>query len=211
MMGVATFKEEIQTPPRPRFITEEKFEAWTDKDIRAEYVDGEVIVMPPDSTEHDGGETALGNLIDLFVKKNKLGYVSSTGNTAVRLRRGLRRCPDIVFVENSKRSLIQKTYIDGAPDLVVEFVSPDSVIRDWHEKYLEYEAAGVREYWIVDQEQKRVAAFILGVDRRYQVLELQENKLHSSVLAGFWIKPEWLWQDLILDTFEMAKEIGIIT
>jgi Uma2 family endonuclease len=209
-MGVATLKKEFQTPPKPRFMSEEEFEAWAGE-MRAEYVDGEVIIMSPDSTEHDGGETVLGNLLDLFVKKHKLGYVSSTGNIAVRLRSGLRRCPDIVFVENAKRTSILKNYIDIAPDLVVEFVSPDSVIRDWHEKYIEYETAGVREYWIVDQQQKRAAAFTLGDDRRYQLIELQDGKLFSRVLDGFWIKPEWFWQDLILDTFEMAKAIGIVS
>ncbi|MGH7494629.1 MAG: Uma2 family endonuclease [bacterium] len=210
-MAVATLKKEYQTPPKPRFMTEEEFEAWCDEDTKAEFVDGEVIIMSPASTAHNAGESTLGALIDLFVKRNKLGFVSSTGMAQVRLRQGLRRDPDIVFVQTSRLANIRETYIDGAPDLVVEFVSPDSVIRDWHEKYIEYESAGVREYWIIDQKQKRIAAFILGEDHRYQLLELEDGKLCSRVLPGFWIKPEWFWQELILDTFEMAKAIGIVS
>ncbi|MDZ7360066.1 MAG: Uma2 family endonuclease [candidate division KSB1 bacterium] len=140
----------IKTAP-PRFATEDEFEAWCDEDTKAEYLDGEVIVMRPASTVHNSGETTLGSLIEMFVKKNALGWVSSTGNMQVRLRRGLRRVPDVVFVETSRRNIVRETYIDGAPDLVVEFVSPESTIRDWHEKYIEYETAGVREYWIIDQ------------------------------------------------------------
>lgn len=166
--------------------------------------------MTPASIEHDSGETTLGNLIDLFVKKNKLGWVSSTGNFQVRLRSGLRRCPDIIFVEKSRIDIIQKTYIDGAPDLVVEFVSPDSVIRDWHEKYIEYEAAGIREYWIIDQDQQRAVVYSLGDDRRYQPITLKDGRLYSRVLSGFWVKVEWFWQDSWFDTYKMAKEIGII-
>ena len=200
----------INVAPLLRFATEAEFEAWCDEDTKAEYVDGEVIVMTPASAEHNSGETTFGSLIDLFVKKNQLGWVSSTGNFQVRLRNGLRRCPDIIFVEKSRIEIIQKTYIDGAPDLVVEFVSPESAIRDWHEKYIEYEAAGIREYWIIDQSQQRVAVYHLGNDRRYEPIQPQNDRIYSKVLPGFWIKSEWFWQGPLFDTYEMAKEIGII-
>jgi Uma2 family endonuclease len=202
--------DEIKTTLPPRFATEEEFEAWCDEDTKADYVDGEIIVMTPASTEHDSDETVLGNLMDLFVKKNKLGWMSTAGNTQVRLRQGLRRNPDIVFVENSRRSIIQKTYVDGAPDLVVEFVSPESSIRDWHEKFIEYEAAGVREYWIIDRENQRLAVYYLDEDRRYQPIAPKDGKFHSRVLPGFWVKIDWFWQGPLFDTYEMAKEMGII-
>lgn len=202
--------DEIKTTSPPRFASEEEFEAWCDEDIKAEYVDGEVVVMPPASIEHDSGETTLGGLIDLFVKKNKLGWVSSTGNFQVRLRSGLRRCPDLIFVEKSRIDIIQKTYIDGAPDLLVEFVSPESSIRDWHEKFIEYEAAGVREYWIIDRENQRFAVYYLDQARRYQPVAPRDGKLHSHVLPGFWVKIDWFWQGPLFDTYEMAKEMGII-
>jgi Uma2 family endonuclease len=94
--------------------------------------------------------------------------------------------------------------------LVVEFVSPESTIRDWHEKYIEYEAAGVREYWIIDQPQQRATVYHLGDERRYQPITPQDGKLYSKVLPGFWVKMEWFWQDSAFDTYKMAKDIGII-
>jgi len=202
--------DEFITISPPRFATEEEFEAWCDEDTKAEYIDGEVTVMTPVSFEHDSGETTLGNLIDLFVKKNKLGWVSSTGHFQVRLRIGLRRSPDIVFVEKSRMDIVHKTYIDGAPDLVVEFVSPSSIIRDWHEKYIEYEAAGIPEYWLIDQPQQRATLYALGNDRRYHPILPKGGKYYSEILPGFWVKMEWFWQDSRFDTYEMAKEIGII-
>jgi len=208
-MPVTATKESTTTPPL-RFASEDEFEAWCDEDTRAEYVDGEVIIMTPESIAHARQETWLGTLLELFVSKSGLGSVISTGMTQVRLRSGLRRNPDVIFVEKSKSHRMRATYIDGAPDLVVEFVSPDSAIRDWHEKYIEYEAAGVREYWIVDREQEKVAAYSLGEDRRYHPIALEDDKLHSQVLPGFWIKREWFWRAPGFDTYEMAKEIGII-
>ncbi len=209
-MGVALLEKEKRAPQSPRSISEEEFEVWCGEDVKAEYIDGEVIVMPPSSIVHDSGEFALGVLIGLFVKKNKLGWVSASGMVQARLRKGLRRCPDTVFVEKSRMRIVKSTYVEGAPDLVVEVVSPDSVLRDWHEKYREYETAGVREYWIVDQQQQRMEVYHLGKDRRFHALTLRDSKFNSRVLSGFWVKPEWFWGNSDFDYYEMAREIGII-
>ncbi len=208
-MNVATV-EATKLPP-PRFMNENEFEAWRDEDIKAEYLDGEVIEMAPASYYHSRSGAWLGSLLEFFVNKHQLGTITSDGNLTVRLREGLHRCPDVMFIAKSRESLIHETYLDGAPDLAIEFVSPESVVRDWHEKYLEYEAAGVREYWIVDQLQKRVTAFVLGDDRRFHPLKPSEGKLHSQTLPGFWIKLDWFWQGPEFDTYQMAKEIGIIS
>ena len=203
--------DEIKKAPSTlRFASEEAFEAWCDEDTKADYVDGEVIIMTPESTAHGLGETWFGNLLDLFAKKNNLGFVISTGNTQVRLRRGLRRNPDVIFVKKSRAEIIYENYIEGAPDLVLEFVSPESAIRDWHKKYIEYEAAGVQEYWIADRQQQRAVAYHLGKDLRYHAIAPKDGKLHSRVLPGFWVKLEWFWQGPYFDTYEMAKEMGII-
>ncbi|MCI0697530.1 Uma2 family endonuclease [candidate division KSB1 bacterium] len=88
---------------------------------------------------------------------------------------------------------------------------PESAIRDWHEKFIEYEAAGVREYWIIDRENQRLAVYYLDEDRRYQPIAPRDGKLHSHVLPGFWVKIDWFWQGPLFDTYEMAKEMGIIS
>jgi Uma2 family endonuclease len=208
MSAMAT--KEIDAVPSMRFVTEDEFEAWCDEDTKAEYIDGEVIEIPPESPRHGSACTSFGCLLDLFVGKSQLGVVFATGKIQVRLRRGLRRSPDIVLVKNSGMDIVKEYYIDGAPDLVVEFVSPESAIRDWHEKYIEYEAAGVREYWLIDRQQQRAAAYCLGDDRRYHPIASRDGKLYSTVLPGFWIKLEWFWEGLLFDAYGMAREIGII-
>ena len=203
--------DEIKKAPSTlRFASEEAFEAWCDEDTKADYVDGEIFIMIPESLANGRGETWFGNLLDLFATKHNLGIVFSTGNIQIRLRQGLRRSPDVIFVEASRAEIFHDNYIDGAPDFILEFVSPESAIRDWHEKYIEYEAAGVQEYWIADRQQRRIVAFHLGEDRRYHPLLPQEGKLSSRAVPGFWVKLEWFWQGLDFNTFKMAKEIGII-
>ena len=63
-------------------------------------------------------------------------------------RRG--RVPDLLFVTSEHVDRQQPTYLDGPRDLAVEIVSPDSVRRDQGEKFVEYEQAGIPEYWLVD-------------------------------------------------------------
>ncbi len=63
-----------------------------------------------------------------------------------------------------------------------------------HEKSFEFEAAGVRECWVIDRQQQRVAVYTLGENRRDHPLAQQAGKIHSVDVPGLWIKPEWLWQ-----------------
>jgi len=199
---------EIQIPLR--FSTEEEFEAWCDEDVRAEYVDGEVIIHSPASIRHEDTVTFLGGVMRLFVDKNGLGKLLGGTNAQVRLRPGLRRVPDLVFVSQSRIDMIRETYIDGAPDLVVEIVSPDSLARDWREKYMEYERAGIQEYWVVDPQAQRMDLYRLTEEGRYHAVPLEEGRFRSEVLPGFWLRPEWLWQDPLPNVLDVAREIGII-
>lgn len=202
--------EETEIAPSLSFAAEEAFEAWCDEDTKAEYIDGRVIVDGPEFMLHASACTCLGTLLKVFAGKHDLGKVCATEKTQVRLRRGLRRSPDIVFISRRRAGIIRKYFIDGAPDLVVELVSPDSVIRDWHEKYIEYEAAGIPEYWLIDQPQQRAMLYVLGDDRRYHPILPKEGKYYSKVLPGFWVKMEWFWEDSQFNTYKLAKEIGIV-
>src|SRR5206468_2365640 len=69
--------------------------------------------------------------------------------------------PDIVVVMKANLSRIRKAGIFGAPDLVVELLSPSTESRDRREKLAVYARHGVREYWLVDPEKQRIEVFVL--------------------------------------------------
>ena len=72
--------------------------------------------------------------------------------------------PDLVFVSNERRGIIGDAALRGAPDLVIEILSPSTASRDRGIKRQLYERQGVREYWIVDPEASAVEVWRFGED-----------------------------------------------
>lgn len=105
--------------------------------------------------------------------------------------------------------MITKTFLDGAADLVVEVVSPESVERDSVQKFAEYEAAGIREYWLIDYTNQTAIFYQLGEKGQYQAAEITDGVFRSTVLPGFFIRENWLWQERP-QTFEALRELGIL-
>ncbi|HJQ83799.1 MAG TPA: Uma2 family endonuclease [Candidatus Binatia bacterium] len=177
-----------------RRMTEEEFVAWCDEDTHAEWVDGVVLVKEPVSGEHDQIAWWLRTLLQLYVEERDLGRVSGP-EFAVRLpRRPSRREPDVVFVAAARLDAVRPNHVEGPPDLVIEVVSPDSQSRDRREKYLEYEAAGVTEYWIADPLSRTIEAYRL-VENRYTPIPESAARVDSTVVPGWSVRPTWLWDE----------------
>lgn len=192
----------------PRTMTEAEFDAWSDEDVWAEFLDGDVIVKTPASLKHEMLFKFLLILLDLFVRRKNLGVVMGSQYTA-RLRSGLRRVPDVMFIAQDRLEIVQDTFVDGAPDLAVEIVSADSMARDWREKYLEYQAAGVQEYWVFDPQSGYTEWYHLGADGKYALILLEQGAYHSTILDGFYLREEWLLQEPLPDPLVILKEWGI--
>jgi Uma2 family endonuclease len=191
-------------------MTEEEFVDWYNEDVKAEFVDGEVIVHSPVTIDHESIGTFLTTLLNLLIHKNDLGKFFGSSRFQARLRTGLRREPDLMFISKDRLSILRKNHIEGAPDLAVEIVSPDSLTRDWREKYYEYEQAGVKEYWVSDPNAKRMDMYHLDEHGNYELITLEKGKLHSRIFPGFWVKPEWFWQEELPNVLEVAKELNLV-
>lgn len=122
---------------------------------RYEIIAGELHVTPAPRTPHQGVLTRLVSLLHGFVEAHDLGWVLP-GPVDVLFAEGDYLEPDLVFVRRERRGIISERGIEGAPDLVVEILSPSTEARDRgikRDRYLHY---GVPEYWIVDPDAKRI-------------------------------------------------------
>lgn len=195
----------------PVAMTESTFEQWAfQQDGRFEWVDGKVIVMAPASRKHVQLTGWIQSLLLIVVQQQQLGEVLGP-EFMVRLRKGekSRRVPDVLFVTSARKSLLKPTYLDGAPDLAIEVVSPDSVARDWREKYLAYEAAGVREYWVIDPLSRQMEVYVLKRKKFQVVASSKDGSVESAVVSHFRLSPSWLWNDVLPSVLDTLRDLGL--
>jgi Uma2 family endonuclease len=192
-------------------MTEGEFVDWCGEDTRAEWVDGEVIFMAPESGDHSDLAWWLQTILQLFVRQGDLGVVRGP-NFVIRLgNQRRRRVPDVIFMAKSRLQLLNPTHFEGAPDLCVEIVSWDSQSRDRREKYLEFERAGVREYWIIDPLSRTVEGYALGDDQKFHLIPADaDERLLSRVLSGFFLRQAWLFGTSALpNVVNTLREMGV--
>ena len=198
----------IPAPPAAsRRMTYEQFLDWADEDTYAEWVDGKVERMSPASVKHQDISDFLSAIMRVSVEDLDAGKVLTAPfqMKLEALRRG--REPDLLFVTKERLTLLKGSFLDGPADLAVEIISPESALRDRGAKYAEYEAGGVREYWIIDADAHRADFFVLDADGRYQrAREDAAGRYESAVLPGFWIKLGWLWQTPLPTVRQVLRE-----
>jgi Uma2 family endonuclease len=94
--------------------------------------------------------------------------------------------PDLVFVAAERMDIVTQRAIEGVPDMTVEVLSPSNWLDDRRTKFALYAEIGVREYWIVDPDERTVEVFALQAGR-YGLVDRfgVGDTLHSDLLAGF--------------------------
>jgi Uma2 family endonuclease len=189
-------------------MTYEEFLSWAPETQRAEWIDGEVIVMTAPSEMHQDLILFLGALLRHLVEAYNLGRVWIAPYQMKLEFTG--REPDILFLSREHFGRKKKLYLDGPADLVVEVISPDSRARDRGEKFYEYEQAGIPEYWLLDPARKQAEFYGLSADGIYHLLPIDsEGVFRSTVLEGLWLKVEWLWQDPLPKLATVLKAWGL--
>jgi len=160
-----------------------EFDRLPDDGYRYELHDGILQVAPAPSTQHDLVVTFLVGEIYAHLKNRRLGVVFGSDYDVQLARKRVYR-PDVKFVSNANRAIIGSKRLRGAPDLVVEVVSPDDPDRDWRVKFNAYEQAAVREYWIIDAESLS-STFYLHDGKQFVKQPVRGTRYASKVIKGF--------------------------
>ena len=143
-----------------------KEETYTIEDIyalpdgeRAELIDGKIYYMAPPNTRHQRLVSELHYQIKDFIKQSNGKCEVFPAPFAVFLNNNYKNYvePDISVICDKNK--ITDKGCSGAPDWIIEIVSPSSKPMDYFTKLFKYRTAGVREYWIVDPIKKRVTVY----------------------------------------------------
>jgi Uma2 family endonuclease len=196
-------------PPHPgRRMTETEFLNWVKEKTRAEWVEGEVIIMSPVNNNHDQIQGWITRLLGAFVEEHDLGRVCNSEFYIHLPTPVCKRLPDAAFISAHNPGKFTNNGFVGSPDLIVEIVSPDSTYRDYREKLEQYQSSHVKEYWLIDPLSERVAIHEL-TKSKYRTLPETAGVIHSKVLKGLYLKPAWLWQRPLPKVAAVLREMSL--
>lgn len=177
--------------------------------VNAEWVDGSVVPMTPATPRHQLLVNLLSSLFQFYCDEREAGVVLS-GLTTMKLTGAVRE-PDIMVVARKHEERITAKCLEGPADLVVEVISPESRVRDRGEKFYEYEAGGVQEYWLIDPIRRQVEQYRRTEDGIFLSASLGDPpRLRSEVFPGIWIDPAWLWEERLPKLNAILKEWGLV-
>jgi Uma2 family endonuclease len=131
-----------------------------------ELIDGKIVTMSPAGGEHGSLEVELAGELRAFVKPRRLGWVVA-GETGVYTRRKPDRVRgmDVAFLSRQRSPKRPgKKFLEVAPELIVEVVSPDDRWVEVRQKLEEFFAIGVERVWIVEPENRAVLVYASVTD-----------------------------------------------
>ena len=171
-----------QSPVRTG-MTVADYDALPDDGPRYELIAGELIKMPAPSPLHQAVQVALASFLFAFVMQRRLGrvYVSPLDIQFP----GIVVQPDIAYVSNERADVITDRRIVGAPDLVIEILSPSTRRHDLTTKREVYRLEGVRECWMIDLESRSATVWALVGDRYVEQRPDEQGQFASTILPGF--------------------------
>jgi len=147
-----------------------------------ELINGTIYMSPAPTSRHQSLIVTLTGQFYNFVNETKSGevfigpidvYLDSQKNAFQ---------PDLIFIGNEKLHIIKEDGIYGAPDLVIEVLSPGTKSFDLTKKKKIYEKSSVKEYWVVDPQTRNAIGFKLS-EKKFVEFKKEKGKITSALLC----------------------------
>jgi Uma2 family endonuclease len=101
--------------------------------------------------------------------------------------------------------------VEGYGKKMERIITSDSIARDRGDKFVEYEAGGLSECWLIDPLRQQAEFYQLAADGRYRlVLPDADGIYHSRAVPGFHLRPAWLWSEPLPKVLDVARELGLL-
>ncbi len=165
-------------------IQREKFYKNANESKKSEFINGKEFFHLPNTKKQNEVTGFLYKLIDIHVRKNKLGFVGIEKIMVVFTRNDYE--PDLVFFDNDKSEVFTPTQtLFPVPDFVVEVLSKGTKKHDRGIKYDDYETHKVQEYWVIDPDNEVVEQYILKEEVYELVYKSSQGMIKSVVVKDF--------------------------
>lgn len=188
-------------------MTFDEFCNLIDEDQKAHLIDGVMIIESPASYTHEELFGFLHFILQGYVSSKKLGIILGS-RSLIRFSDYTGFEPDLLFVSHSRRHIIKEQHVEGAPDAIIEIVSPSSRHLDQVDKKNYYAEFGVKEYWPIDP-YRQTAEFLYNHLGNWMPLPLDENGIfHSKTITGFRLRVDWLFAEEFPDGLEVIRLVS---
>ncbi len=151
----------VETPPDQKIWTDAEFMALNRDGHRYEIVNGELIDMGNSGAKHGYVCSILMILLGGYVHIQKLGAMFDS-STAFKMKSGNKRSPDVSFMAKQRLQGLDDLpdgFLEGAPDLAVEILSPSNTVEEIHNKLVEYFENGARLVWVIHPKEQYVLVY----------------------------------------------------
>jgi len=154
-------ENQVETPPEQKILTDAEFMALNRDGHRYEIVNGELIDMGNRSAKHGYVAFILSAALFNCVSTRKLGAMFDS-STAFKMKSGNKRSPDVSFMAKERLQGLDDLpdgFLEGAPDLAVEILSPSNTVEEIHNKLVEYFDNGSRLVWVIHPKEQYVLVY----------------------------------------------------
>jgi Uma2 family endonuclease len=183
-------KQSIENATATGLVTFEQFYEIVEENVKADLLDGKIIRDSPAIPRHGFTVTWINNVMSYYAGKRDLGIVGGATMT-VRLTKYQGPEPDVFFIRKNRLHIVKEKFVYGPPDLCVEVISKSSRKIDRGRKFVLYADHGVKEYWIIDPLRITVEFYENQEGEWVEIKPDEQGRLHSKILPGFWLQPEW--------------------
>lgn len=159
---------------------------------RCELIYGRFYVTPSPTLRHQTVALHLWQYLNSVARKT--GGVASAAPMDVTLADHSVAQPDGLYISAARRSIARER-IEGAPDLIVEVLSPSTTRHDRGEKLRLYAETGVAEYWLVDP-MARQFEFLVNRAGHFEVVLEVDERYRSPILPEIELDLEWFWREI---------------
>jgi Uma2 family endonuclease len=195
--GMATLENLSIKTPNTHHWTDEEFRALPDDGHHYEVVNGELVDMGNSGAKHGYICSLLLAALMNYILPKKLGVILDS-STAFTMKNGNKRSPDIAFFAKERLQGLEELptgYLEGAPDLAVEVLSPGNTVEEIDDKLKDYFENGTRLVWVISPNQHYVLVYRCASepDRLLKSIDTIEGE---DIVPGFTFSVANLFQKL---------------
>ncbi|MCL1470682.1 Uma2 family endonuclease [Argonema antarcticum] len=190
-------ESQIENPPEQKIWTDAEFMALNRDGHRYEIVNGELIDMGNSGAKHGYVAIILSAALFNCVSTQKLGAMFDS-STAFKMKSGNKRSPDISFMAKERLQGLDdlpEGFLEGAPDLAVEILSPSNTVEEIHNKLVEYFENGARLVWVLHPKEKYVLVY-RSAQSPDRLLKSTDSLDGEDIVPGFTLPIADLFQKL---------------